>query len=139
MNRAYLPLIVACVIGGTFAHAWQEPRFRTGTDTVSVYATVLDREGRLVTTLTRADFEVLDDGKPQPLSLFASEVQPITVVLMLDRSGSIREKFGLVRDAAEEFVQHLLPDERARIGSFSVGVEIDPEKFTSDRRELVRI
>ena len=47
--------------------------------------------------------------------------------------------FGLVRDAAEQFVGDLLPDDRARIGNFSNRVQIDPETFTSDRKELVRI
>src|SRR5262245_39632436 len=96
-----------------------EPQFRTATNTVPIYATVLDSGNHLVTDLQREDFEVLDNGVPQPLVTFANELQPITVVMMLDRSGSVEDKFALVEQAANEFVNQLTPDDRARIGSFA--------------------
>ena len=136
MTRVPLVAILAVTAGTVAAGAWQQPRFRAGTNTVSVFATVQDETGRLVPDLTRDDFEVLDNGKPQPLTVFANDVQPITIVIMLDRSGSMMWNFGLVRDAAEQFVGDLLPDDRARIGNFSNRVQIDPETFTSDRKEL---
>jgi VWFA-related protein len=139
MTRVPLVALLAVAAGTVAAGAWQQPRFRAGTNTVSVFATVQDETGRLVPDLTRDDFEVLDNGKPQPLTVFANDVQPITIVIMLDRSGSMMWNFGLVRDAAEQFVGDLLPDDRARLGNFSNRVQIDPEKFTSDRKELVRI
>jgi VWFA-related protein len=139
MTRVPLVALLAVAAGTVAAGAWQQPRFRAGTNTVSVFATVQDETGRLVPDLTRDDFEVLDNGKPQPLTVFANDVQPITIVIMLDRSGSMMWNFGLVRDAAEQFVGDLLPDDRARIGNFSNRVQIDPETFTSDRKELVRI
>ena len=73
-----------------------------------------DEAGRLVPDLARDDFEVFDNGKPQALTVFANDVQPITIVIMLDRSGSMMWSYGLVRDAAEQFVGDLLPDDRAR-------------------------
>ncbi|HKW02974.1 MAG TPA: VWA domain-containing protein [Vicinamibacterales bacterium] len=139
MSRVPLVALLAVTAGTVAAGAWQQPRFRAGTNTVSVFATVQDGTGRLVPDLTRDDFEVLDNGKPQPLTVFANDVQPITIVIMLDRSGSMMWNFGLVRDAAEQFVGDLLPEDRARIGNFSNRVQIDPETFTSDRKELVRI
>ncbi len=139
MTRVPLVAILAVAAGTVAAGAWQQPRFRAGTNTVSVFATVQDETGRLVPDLTRDDFEVLDNGKPQPLTVFTNDVQPITIVIMLDRSGSMMWNFGLVRDAAEQFVGDLLPDDRARIGNFSNRVQIDPETFTSDRKELLRI
>jgi VWFA-related protein len=119
--------------------AWQEPRFRSGTNTVSIYATVVDRDGHLVTNLQRDDFSVFDDGKLQPLSVFANDLQAITAVLMIDRSTSAEDSFDLVRDAAAEFVDNLVPGDRAKIGSFSEAIRIDPERFTADREELHRI
>ena len=56
--------------GGTGLLARQDRQFRAGTDTVPIYATVLDAEGRLVTDLTRDDFEVRDNGRPQKLTTF---------------------------------------------------------------------
>lgn len=117
----------------------QEPRFRAGTDAVSVYVTVVDAEGRLVSDLTADDFEVLDNGVPQKLTLFANTAQPITVVVMIDRSSSVENHFRLVEKAAASFVDTLLPGDRARIGSFSNDVRLDPADFTSDKAELHQI
>ena len=135
--RFLAPAAIALSIVAT--GAGQERSFRTGTDTVSVYASVVDREGRLVPDLTKDDFQVFDDGKPQEITLFANDAQPITIVMMLDRSGSMVGNFGLVRDAAEQLVNRLDPGDRARIGSFSNRVEIDPPQFTSDHQEMIRI
>src|ERR1051325_4052676 len=82
----------------------QEPTFKDVTRTVAVYATVTSADGRLVPELTRDQFAILDNGKPQPLTLFSNDVQPITVVLLLDRSGSMRGNFALVEEAAAQFV-----------------------------------
>ena len=111
--------------------------FRSGARTVAVYATVTGGDGRLVTDLTREDFEVRDNGKPQPITVFSSGAQPITVVVMLDRSGSMRGNFGLVQRAAEAFVQRLDPADKARIGAFADQITMQPEQFTGDRAALV--
>src|SRR5262249_52613966 len=66
-------------------------------------------------------------------------VQPITVVMLLDRSGSMRANFDLVEKAAEQFVDAMQPADKARIGSFSNRIQIDPRDFTSDHDELVGI
>ncbi|MCU0249768.1 MAG: VWA domain-containing protein, partial [Vicinamibacterales bacterium] len=118
----------------------QEPVFRTGTRTVPVYVTVTDADGRLVPDLGQDDFEILDNGKPQTISIFANDIQPIMVVMMLDRSGSMVDNFRRVQEeAAEQFVTRLLPADKARIGSFSYRVQVDPRTFTNDRDELLRI
>jgi len=117
----------------------QEPTFKGAIRTVAVYATVANAEGRLVPDLGRDAFSVFDNGKRQELSLFANDVQPITVVLLLDRSGSMRRNFGLVEKAAEEFVNALLPADKARIGSFSNRIQVDPRDFTSNHDELLGI
>ena len=57
-------------------------------------------------------------------------MQPITVVMMLDRSLSMLANFSLVEQAAETFVDRLLPGDKARIGSFSNRIEVDPRDFT---------
>jgi VWFA-related protein len=117
----------------------QDATFKGGNRTVAVYATVTNAEGRLVPDLARDAFAVSDNGKPQPLTLFANDVQPITVVILLDRSASMRSKFTLVEQAAEEFVAAMLPTDKARIGSFSNRIQVDPRDFTSDPDELLKI
>ena len=78
----------ACAIAGLCAvlaaqEPQQQPTFRSGASTVAVYATVTDSSGRLVPNLTREDFEVYDNGKLQPLTLFEAETQPITIAFVL--------------------------------------------------------
>jgi Ca-activated chloride channel family protein len=133
-----LAVCLAVTLGATAALTGQQP-IRSGARTVAVYATVTDNEGRLVPDLTRDDFEIYDNGKPQPVTVFENEVQPITIVVMLDRSGSMRANFRLVEDAAEAFVGRLLPADKARIGSFAVRIQLDPMDFTSNHDELRRI
>src|SRR5919106_346185 len=121
------------------ASARQQPPLRSGAQTVAVYATVTDEEGRLVPDLEREAFEIRDNGKSQTITVFSNDIQPITVVMMLDRSGSMRGNFRLVEQAAGEFVGRLNPADKARIGSFAERIEIQPEQFTSDRQELLGI
>src|SRR5436853_4352396 len=117
----------------------QEQVFRSALKAVAVYVTVSDNEGHLVPDLSKDDFEVFDNGKKQEITLFDSGVQPITVVMMLDRSGSMIGNFSLVRSAAEQFVGQLLPADRARIGSFANRVQVDPRDFTSSQHDLLQI
>ena len=129
-----------CAVAGLAASIdGRQQTFKAGARTVAVYATVTDADGRLVPDLDRDDFEVYDNGKPQPLTLFASDIQPITIVVMLDRSGSMRANFRRVEAAAEAFVKRLLPADKARIGSFAARIQLDPQDFTSDSGEMVRI
>jgi len=116
-----------------------QPTFATGARTVAVYATVHGLDGTLIPDLERDAFEVTDNGKKQPLTQFAHDIQPITVVMMIDRSGSMRANFGIVEQAAEAFVAAMGPDDKARIGSFSNRIEVDPRTFTSNHEELLTI
>jgi len=137
---AWLPLAaMAAVVCAAGLAARQEPTFRSAVRTVPIYVTVTDADGRLVPDLTRDDFTILDNGKPQPASIFSSETQPISVVMMLDRSGSMVGNFQLVQKAAEQFVTKLLPADLARIGSFSNRVQVDPRTFTNNHDELLTI
>jgi Ca-activated chloride channel family protein len=136
---AVLAAAVAAQVAPPSARQGQEPVFRTGTRTVPVYVTVTDAEGRLVPDLGPDDFEIYDNGKLQTISIFANEIQPIMVVMMLDRSGSMVDNFRRVQEAGEQFVTRLLPADKARIGSFSYRIQVDPRTFTSDRDELLRI
>ena len=134
-----LPLLAALFASVTLVQQQQPPIFKSGARTVAVYATVTDGSGRLVTDLTQEDFEVRESGKAQPITVFSKEVQPITLVMMLDRSGSMKGNFQLVDQGAEAFVREMLPADKARIGSFAEKIQLDPEQFTSDKAELIKI
>src|SRR5262245_43884238 len=94
--------------------AAQQPIFSASTRTVPVVATVTDAEGRLVPNLEKDDFTVLDNGKPQDLTIFQNDVQPFTAVVMLDKSASMTANLDRLDQAAEQFLLRLLPDDKAQ-------------------------
>ena len=121
----------------TLALGAQQPTFRAGTQIVSVFATVTDAQKRLVPDLQQPDFEVYDNEKLQPLVFFQNETQPITVVVMLDTSGSMTMTLDLLRSAAEQFVLRLLPADKAKVGAFNDKIQIKGSRFINDRDQLV--
>jgi Ca-activated chloride channel family protein len=137
-GRRLLPLLLILAIGaGTTYLFAQQPTFRAGTQLVSVFTTVTDAQKRLVPDLQQSDFEVLDNDKPQSLTYFQNETQPITVVVMLDTSGSMTLTLDLLRAAAEQFVLRLLPADKAKAGAFNDKIQIKGTQFINDRDQLV--
>ena len=114
----------------------QQPTFKSGTQLVSLFATVTDAQKRLVPSLTKEDFEILDNEKLQSIVFFQNEIQPITVVVMLDTSGSMTGSIPLLRAAAEQFLIRLLPDDKGQVGAFNDKIQFSG-RFTPDRDELV--
>lgn len=127
-----LALATAAVAGAR----GQGPTFRTSTRTVPLYTTVVDSQGRLVPNLAKEDFEILDNDKLQDIDVFVDETQPITVVVMLDRSASMTANFKLLSDGAEQFLLRLLPGDKGRVGGFSDKIEFASE-FSSNRDMLI--
>ena len=115
----------------------QSPMFRSGTELVDLYVTVIDKNGRLMPTLTREDFSIFDEGHPQEIVLFENDVRPITVVVMLDTSISTTNVMDLIMGGTEQFLIRMLPDDRARVGAFNDKIEISPGEFISDRDLLI--
>jgi VWFA-related protein len=136
-------LTTGCVAAAALAvaHAQQQqpPAFGTTTRTVAVYATVTDPQGRLVPDLTRDNFEVDDNGVKQELTVFSNDVQPITGIMLLDRSGSMKPNLELEVRAAETFIHGMLAEDRLRIGNFGKDIVIVPDDFTSDRDALFKV
>jgi Ca-activated chloride channel family protein len=109
----------------------QAPVFRGIGDSVPVFVTVTDKDNRLVPGLTRDDFQVLDNGRAQPLTVFDNTPQPIRIVVMLDVSGSMQGNLPLLRAGCEQLFTRLLPGDQARVGTFGKDIVIGPA-FTGD-------
>ena len=138
ISRSVASLLAAAVVLSMPADA----QIRVTTQTVPLYVTVTDKDRRLVPGLLREDFEVYDNGKLQTLTNFDNEPTPITAVVMLDTSGSMTLALDFVKQAAEQFMLRLLPEDKAKIGAFNDKLEIHPEEglpFTSNRDQLIRL
>ena len=130
--------LVVLTLGASIA-AQTPAQYRGSTELVSVYATVQERNGRLVPDLRQEDFTVTDNGREQRITFFSNDVSPFSVVVMLDRSGSMISHQEVIRDAASAFVGEMRQADRARIGSIGNRVIIAPPQFTSDHDALRRV
>jgi Ca-activated chloride channel family protein len=130
--------MVTVAAGAARPHQDPQNTFRSSSRVVAVYATVRESDGRLVPNLTKDDFEILDNGKPAPITTFSNEILPFTVVLLLDMSNSVINQYPRILSSAQEFVDHLLPADRVRIGTFGREVSLSP-LLTGDKQILRRI
>ena len=132
MGRA-LTLVASLVIAPALVLVAQQPaRFRSSTDTVEVHVTVRSADGALVRDLTSDDFEVDDNGRRRDIVVFSGDVQPLTVGVVVDRSGSVDEKSAEVTAVAEAFVGALRREDRASMSTLSW----DCEPLTDDKARL---
>ncbi len=116
--------------------AAQQPTFRSGSRVVPSFVTVTDVNNRLVTDLSREDFEILDNNRPQEVTIFDNEVRPFTAVVMLDTSISMTDRLKDLYAGAEQFLLRLLPQDKAMVGAFNDKIEF-VTGFTGDRNSLV--
>jgi len=124
--------VVAVVVAFSVAPSAQTPRFRARTDAVTVTVSVTDSAGRLITGLTRDDFEVFEDGVSQEISQFTADRVPVSLGVVLDSSDSMRgEGLADARAALDRFVGELLDGEdEAFVATFNH----DPRTVTPWRK-----
>lgn len=109
--------------------------FHTETAIVSLNVSVRDHTNRPVGDLNPQDFLVLEDGRPQKVSMITAERLPLSLSLLLDSSASMDRQLALAQAAVVGFVQHLQPLDRASIIDFDNQVRI-LQPFTGDRTLL---
>jgi len=101
---------------------------------------VIDRNGKAVSGLGESSFHVFEDGRPQQIALFKSEDVPVTVGLVIDNSGSMRNKVSEVIGAAEEFAKSSNPQDEMFVVNFNQNVSMGLPQgvpFTSDVNQLL--
>jgi Ca-activated chloride channel homolog len=141
MRRFLIPVVVGALAVSLSGSALsvvegQEPTFRSSTRIVPVVTTVFDMQGRLVPMLERDEFTILDNGRPQDITFFQNDVQPFTVVVMMDYSASMTANLDRLAAAAEQFVLRMLPQDKGQVGAFSDKIQFSGT-FTSDRDDLI--
>ncbi len=101
----------------------QDDVIRVSTDLVVVNVTVIDKAGKFVTRLKRADFHLFEDGVEQKISSFSAEETPFAAAVLLDTSGSMETRLTLGRGAAIRFLDGLRDEDVAAIYNFDAKVE----------------
>jgi VWFA-related protein len=112
-------------------------RLRLDVNLVVLYASVVDEKGTFVPGLQQDNFRVFEDKVEQKLSVFRREDVPVTLGLVVDNSGSMRDKREKVNAAALTFVETSNPQDEVFVVNFNDEFFLDLDKdFTSDIREL---
>jgi len=145
MTRAALALTVV-VFSAAFG---QQPKageagtvFRAEARLVVCHTTVTDKEGRLITSLPKEAFQVIEDGVPQEIKVFKREDIPVSIGLIIDNSGSMRDRRARVEAAALALVKDSNPEDEVFIVNFNdEAFLVTPpgQDFSSDTKELERL
>jgi len=113
----------------------EEPTFSIGTRLVVLPVSVLDKSGKLVTDLDQKAFKVFENGVEQPIKIFRREDVPISLGIIVDNSGSMREKRQRVEAASLDLVKASNPQDEVFIVNFNDDAFLDVP-FTNDIKKL---
>ena len=114
------------------ARVRRPPAFGVALDVVALNVSVTDDRNRFVANLSESDFAVFEDGVPQRPFLFEREDVPISLVLMIDASGSMTEQLGAARQAALRLVRTLGRRDSAQVVGFDARTRL-LQDFTTDK------
>jgi VWFA-related protein len=112
-----------------------EPTFRSDTRLVVLPISVADKSGKLITNLTQQSFKVYENGAEQPIKLFKREDVPVSIGIIIDNSGSMRDKRQKVETASIDLVKASNPRDEVFIVNFNDEAYLDVE-MTSDMKKL---
>ena len=101
--------------------------FKKEVDEVTLHATVVDDRNRLITNLAKGDFNVFEDGKPQKITSFRNEDIPVALGIVIDNSGSMREKRPQVNAAALNLVRSSNPQDKVFVVNFNEEYFLDQD------------
>ncbi len=111
--------------------------FKAEVNVVNLFYNVKDKHGMLIPNLTKDDFQVFEDGKPQTVKYFSAESnQPLTLGIMIDTSASQTRVLDIEQEACTQFLKAVLRDkDLAFVINFDVDVDLDQD-FTNNVRDL---
>jgi VWFA-related protein len=134
-RRAFLAAACAGVL-----RAQQDATFSTDVKVVNVFATVHDKSGKIVSDLTKDDFDLTEDGRPQTIKYFSRETDlPLTLGLLVDTSGSQRRVLQEEKIATRRFIDHVVREDKDQ--TFLIHFDFDTEllqDLTTSRAKLER-
>jgi VWFA-related protein len=134
--REGLCLALASSGGAGWAQNPDDMVIKVDTHLVVLHATVVDKNGRLVTTLPQSAFQVYENGARQQLKLFKREDIPVSLGLVIDNSGSMRDKRAKVAAAAQDLVKDSNPEDEEFVVNFNDDAFLDTPDFTNNPKVL---
>jgi VWFA-related protein len=117
------------------ALAQEEPIIKVDTRLVVLHATVVDKSGKLVNNLPKDSFKVFENGKEQNIKIFKREDVPVSMGILIDDSGSMRDKRAKVAAAAMGLVKASNPNDEVFVVNFNDEAYLDVP-FTADQTKM---
>ncbi len=135
-----IPLMFAGFLVSGQVNAQQQEgdrfQFRATVQAINLSVVVTDKKGRFIPDLEASDFVVLEDGARQQVDFFTSEVTPVTLLVLLDASTSIRPSMDGIKEAASNFVSKLWEGDKAIIADFNERIRFSSH-FSDDVDRLI--
>src|SRR6266852_6314771 len=135
--RAVLSFAVLLIVLSVGVSAQQPDEvIKTDTSLVQLNVGVVDRQGHAITTLSRNDFVIYEDGVPRPITSFEPTEAPFSLVMALDMSGSTINFRQQIQAAALRFLDALSPEDRVAVVAFNGKGVQSLFGFSTDRRRV---
>ena len=132
----FLPLVILSAQQATPPPPVQDDvTFRADTNLVSLNVSVLDKSGKMITNIPQAAFHVLENGVEQPIKIFRREDVPVSMGILVDNSGSMRDKRAKVAAASLALVKASNPQDEIFIVNFNDDAFLDCP-FTNDIKKM---
>jgi Ca-activated chloride channel homolog len=109
--------------------------FSSETNLVPLYASVVDKNGKLLTNIPQSAFKIMENGVEQPIKIFRREDVPVSMGIIIDNSGSMRDKRTKVAAASLDLVKASNPQDEVFLVNFNDEAYLD-QPFTSDTKKL---
>jgi len=131
-------LLGSFLLARQLLRAQQDSTFSADVNVVNVFATVRDKKGQIVHNLTKDDFTLAEDGRPQTIRYFSQESGlPLTLGLLVDTSMSQRRVLGKERDASYRFLDQVLREDKDKAFLIHFDREVELlQDLTSSRKKL---
>jgi VWFA-related protein len=144
LSRREILGIGAAIIPASRLLAWQggdqgqQAKFSADVNVVNVLVSARDKQGKIAHDLTKDDFTLDEDGRPQTIKYFAQQIDmPLTLGLLVDTSGSQRRVLDQERNASLEFFRHVMREDKDQAFAIHFDREVELlQDLTSSRKDL---
>lgn len=127
MSRLLIFLLASCFAVAVYLHAQARqgiPTFSISTDLVKIPITVFGEDGAPILDMRRGDFRIYEDGEPQQINSLGLDTNPVSIVLLLDSSGTVEKEWKQIKEAAEGFADALAKGDRISVITFADEVQL---------------
>lgn len=138
MRTVWMVFLASCLCVTAYLKAQTQqnvPTFSVSVDLVKIPITVFGEDGAPVMDMRRGDSRIYEDGEPQQIRSFNLDSNPVSIILLLDTSGTVEKEWKQIREAAQGFAEALSKGDRVSVITFADDVQLTMD-WTEDTRQV---